>query len=1547
MVECQVDLKYSEYLGKNSQGLHYFDIKSIFKENKISEDFGPRAPHNGQFHGGIDYNSRGTGDQDLKDLLHSIEDGTIYEDDGVVQNSYSKFLTIIGDNNVRYIHVFEDFSLPSLPTDNQYNFGGTFVKFIDNAQTRRDWAIIFAQNGIYSAIGPTGGNVTFTDELGTIRSIAVSNSVSEENPVAALGNSKNFVGAGHLHLELLTQLTKSNGNPVYPGDDLFAKNPLGIINHTTPNYCIKLLKQDDQTEGIELRYPGTEKLPLQVRIALHNQQNCNHSNSYLGLNRYNETMNVEYLNFYIKSDLIPNWQILRGEDESVGISLGGYPGLNVFPSAMHNNGHVGSFDNIDGVYTEAYNSNPFDDYYVKGLISRLHKGFPNNNRLISDSPAKVQYNDGDYKIKPSITDIKIIRHDGNEFSFKLDNFLPFISKLSVAYTSGSNIIPLATVRRNQNEGVATTNNDGFIKIGTSYSRKPRQLGYGLFIEITTSEPMDVLRCSVSQHSSAYQNMTRSATDPLVWTLIFSVAPTHPINRYDLSFTGVDKSNNKIVNVSSLTNGNKNENQCPIYYRTGSTTWSGSPAQGQDTFVIPIDPTCSNNLTTDLESRSSQTTPPCFFESEEDFDDSNLWSVQSSSCGATITLINTQVQDLELNWIDHPEWQNLKTIQIYEAGSFCYKFKDPVTCCTLEGCLFIAPEELNTLIPMTLTDDYSVVSGMRCDRRNGGSLDLSSSSFIANGVGPYILEEIRNGVEYQTFDLSYNVFGYDSILLRVTDSRGCTAYKNLIIPYDFPEIDGIAKHDVCTSQDNGIIELHLSQEITNNNDVEIVSNFNDGPDEIYSPYDGLVVGPPGMYKFYIRNKDNHACRSTTLMEEIKDLSSDPPLVRNLVTSNQCGNQLGSLTVNVSQGAGNYSISLTGNNKYIPIKNNQPVSLAIGLYNLQIIDACGNEIKESVTIDGKLETEIVPYIEECMSAGEASHVLVKVNGDYPPFSILWDNGDTTPMTTKQTFNIRKVVVTDSRGCSVRDTSDTNYDASLSSRVAIVTTPTCPLSSDGTATFTIQNLQNEIVRVFFNNIELISPSTESVITYTINNMNSVEKHYLGVQFGNCDPFRFPFTIGEKTLIEISKRLFADPHTNAIMCEYDVFCEGQLLYSNLTKPVTPEKEGLGSAPSCGEWVYRCGDLELRRDIKHSWLTGVEARALQESRFGISNTLINNDCAKFRVCEDGRVNGGGNNLLGCNTTANVISLGDRCFRIECTCFFHFFGLTPALTTFCVDNLTPELMIVEDATNNRCIIKSMMGYRYFGDLGPILDADPRYANSTLKNFIDNNQSRTEFKCAEIRYCEYPDRLELLRTNIDAVDCSPLFTENFTIPRCVFLRSIDTTAAEDAIACGGFWHSLTALVKKDYDDDHMQALYPDLTPVITLAPNVIQGVTEFNLTVRVSEINDVSTNGPIIVEIPKDIRISFKTPFNQELTSLGFDSLNNNQWVYSQNENFHIFTSTTSISGSMFSTFGFVAIFDPRNTKGVFTFTSQIVGGSGGENKTENNVDSEKIDYFID
>jgi hypothetical protein len=139
--------------------------------------------------------------------------------------------------------------------------------------------------------------------------------------------------------------------------------------------------------------------------------------------------------------------------------------------------------------------------------------------------------------------------------------------------------------------------------------------------------------------------------------------------------------------------------------------------------------------------------------------------------------------------------------------------------------------------------------------------------------------------------------------------------------------------------------------------------------------------------------------------------------------------------------------------------------------------------------------------------------------------------------------------------------------------------------------------------------------------------------------------------------------------------------------------------------------------------------------------------------------------------------------------------------------------------------------------------------------------------------------------------------------------------------------------------------PDVTPSLIVNPNIMHGITIFNLTVKVTELNMVNTNGIITVNIPKDSRWILTSGFNQSLTIIGSTPVNNSVWTYSSNTTNHIFTTSSVIPSGGSLTFGFRVTFNPGSSRGIYTITSQLVSGSGGEVRVSNNADSEKIDYF--
>ena len=150
-----------------------------------------------------------------------------------------------------------------------------------------------------------------------------------------------------------------------------------------------------------------------------------------------------------------------------------------------------------------------------------------------------------------------------------------------------------------------------------------------------------------------------------------------------------------------------------------------------------------------------------------------------------------------------------------------------------------------------------------------------------------------------------------------------------------------------------------------------------------------------------------------------------------------------------------------------------------------------------------------------------------------------------------------------------------------------------------------------------------------------------------------------------------------------------------------------------------------------------------------------------------------------------------------------------------------------------------------------------------------------------------------------------------------------------------------------DFGHKPAVKPDLTPVITLIPNVMVGPTNFEVWVQCIELLAKNTSGTITLRVPKDSRWTL-TSWNTGLTTLPVSgkSVQNGVWTLdsTSDPNTLIFTTTTTIVGLTQSNFGFSAAWFAGQTVGTYTASVVIVPGSGGEVRTDNNTDAEKADY---
>lgn len=151
-----------------------------------------------------------------------------------------------------------------------------------------------------------------------------------------------------------------------------------------------------------------------------------------------------------------------------------------------------------------------------------------------------------------------------------------------------------------------------------------------------------------------------------------------------------------------------------------------------------------------------------------------------------------------------------------------------------------------------------------------------------------------------------------------------------------------------------------------------------------------------------------------------------------------------------------------------------------------------------------------------------------------------------------------------------------------------------------------------------------------------------------------------------------------------------------------------------------------------------------------------------------------------------------------------------------------------------------------------------------------------------------------------------------------------------------------------DQSGCENLCPDITPITTILPGNIAGISAIGVAVEITELNGIDTDGTsILVRMPSDPRLLFA--WDPSLVSVALTPVNNADWNYLGDNGFvHTFQYTASgtvIAGGTTEAFGFESTYDPQNTDGQTTITASIVPFSGGECNILNDTDSERLVYF--
>ncbi len=175
------------------------------------------------------------------------------------------------------------------------------------------------------------------------------------------------------------------------------------------------------------------------------------------------------------------------------------------------------------------------------------------------------------------------------------------------------------------------------------------------------------------------------------------------------------------------------------------------------------------------------------------------------------------------------------------------------------------------------------------------------------------------------------------------------------------------------------------------------------------------------------------------------SNTPVNVTYTTTPSQCTSATGSATLAITGGTAPYTIVW---NTSVSASGVTLSNVAPGSYSFQVTDAVGCV---------RTGTAVVSPISTINANVQASTVVCPVNtgvatatvsGSNPPFTYLWNTGESTSQITGAALGFHSCVITDDLGCSVTKIASVISTSPIN--VSVSTTPaTCIFSSDGTAT------------------------------------------------------------------------------------------------------------------------------------------------------------------------------------------------------------------------------------------------------------------------------------------------------------------------------------------------------------------------------------------------------------------------------------------------------------------------------------------------------------------
>lgn len=439
--------------------------------------------------------------------------------------------------------------------------------------------------------------------------------------------------------------------------------------------------------------------------------------------------------------------------------------------------------------------------------------------------------------------------------------------------------------------------------------------------------------------------------------------------------------------------------------------------------------------------------------------SNIYSIPSGTYSLTVTDYNGCTKDSSIVLIDHPDlvmdsvivkditcfnmmngqiriylsggvgqkqysingnWQPNNIFNNLGPGSYTLVVKDSTMCYDTLGIYTINnPTELISTINPT---------SVSCFGMTNGAADLT----VTGGTTPYTYS--WNSGTYTTEDLTNIPSGFYNV--TITDANGCNRMDqvNIFEPGNISLT--FNKYDVdCNGGNNGYINLFV-----NGGNPSYTFNWSNAATT--QNLTNLVAG-----NYSVTVTDMNGCTANTNI-----VINEPTLlnVTTTITHLNCNNDsTGYVSANVTGGFSPYNYNWSNG-----ITSFATGSVQAGTYNLTVTDNKGCFATTSAVVNQPpaLNATISSTTNVTCWGWANGSTSVIAGGGTPPYSYLWQGGNTNANHINLTAGTYNVTVTDANGCVKTNTATITQPASWINLTQTTTDPTCNGGSNGSANITV---------------------------------------------------------------------------------------------------------------------------------------------------------------------------------------------------------------------------------------------------------------------------------------------------------------------------------------------------------------------------------------------------------------------------------------------------------------------------------------------------------------